>query len=123
MLPQLIKLFEDLPNIVRVDSSLLTVELAIFLVLEVLLLVVRHGLHQDEEEEGDGDQEVQQAEAGGAEGAVEGGEGEAEEEEVLVETDEEKVEGGPAQSGVQHRPLPHIDPPEVRQIEDQSLYQ
>ena len=60
------------------------------------LLVVGHCLHQDEEEEGEADHEVQQAEVDGAEGAVEGGEGEAEEEEVLVETDEQQVEGSPA---------------------------
>ena len=73
-------------------------------------MVVGHRLHQDEEEEGEADHEVQQAEVDGAEGAVEGGEGEAEEEEVLVETDEQQVEGSPAKPGVQTRPLPHVAP-------------
>ena len=101
----------DEAQAVGVAGCFLAPQLAVFLVLEVLLLVVRHGLNQDEEEEGDGDQDVQEAEADGAEGAVEGGEGEAEEEKVLVETDEEKVECGPAQSGVQYRPLSHVAPP------------
>jgi len=52
------------PNTVRVDSSLLTVELAIFLVLEVLLLVVSQGLKYHEYQEGEGDHEVQTVEAG-----------------------------------------------------------
>ena len=85
-------------------------------VLEVLLLVVCHGLHGHQGEVGEGGQPVHQVDVGvggGGGGGHPGGGGEAQQEVVLVEADEEEVEQRPARPRVEDRPLPHVHPPVV----------
>ena len=66
-------------------------------VLELLLLIVRHSLDEDQGEEGDGGHEVQHVDVSVKSRSHDpGGGGDPHEEEVLIETDKSQIEQAPS---------------------------